>query len=130
MTFLYLVPTGMNAAGEPTWGSWAGRYGPREGAPGRAYFWANRSDAWRGSTSRENTLGRWAADIQNDFPRFERRQGQRISAAERNIRSLFRRGGKFGGGVPGRKCNLLVGGAAAAACKTPCGYASRAAQPA
>jgi len=29
MTFLYLVPTGMNDPDQPGWGSWAGRYGLR-----------------------------------------------------------------------------------------------------
>jgi hypothetical protein len=67
MTFLYLVPTGMNDPAEPGWGSWAGRYGPREGSEGRAYWWANRADRWSGETHRENTLKRWAADLQNDF---------------------------------------------------------------
>src|SRR5207253_6741341 len=52
---------------QPTWGSWAGRYGPNENFPGRRYYWANQQDAWRGSTSRENTLARWAEHLQNDF---------------------------------------------------------------
>jgi len=30
MTFLYLVPTGMNDPEQPAWGSWAGRYGPMQ----------------------------------------------------------------------------------------------------
>jgi hypothetical protein len=67
MTFLYLVPTGMNEPTQPTWGSWAGRYGPRDDAHGRAYFWANQQDEWNGTNHRENTLARWAADIQHDF---------------------------------------------------------------
>lgn len=67
MTFLYLVPTGMNDPEQPTWGSWAGRYGPNEQHPGRPYFWANQQDAWNGSTHRENTLARWAEHLQNDF---------------------------------------------------------------
>jgi hypothetical protein len=67
MAFLYLLPTGMNGPQEPTWGSWAGRYGPNEEHPGKPYFWANQKDAWRGTTSRDNTLARWAADLQNDF---------------------------------------------------------------
>lgn len=66
-TFLYLVPTGMNDPNEPTWGSWAGRYGTNENFPGKPYFWANQADAWRGSTNRDNTLLRWAAALQNDF---------------------------------------------------------------
>jgi hypothetical protein len=67
MTFLYLVPTGMNDPNEPLWGSWAGRYGPNENFPGKRYFWANQTDAWNGASSRDNTLARWAADLQNDF---------------------------------------------------------------
>jgi hypothetical protein len=38
-----------------------------EECPGKPYFWANRADAWRGTTNRDNTLARWAADLQNDF---------------------------------------------------------------
>jgi hypothetical protein len=67
MMFLYLVPTGMNDPEQPAWGSWAGRYGPREECPGKPYYWANQADAWRGTTHRDNTLARWAADFQNDF---------------------------------------------------------------
>jgi hypothetical protein len=67
MTFLYLVPTGMNDPHQPTWGSWAGRYGPMKDAGKRPYFWANQQDSWEGTTSRDNTLKRWAAHLQNDF---------------------------------------------------------------
>jgi hypothetical protein len=67
MTFLYLVPTGMNDPDEPTWGSWAGRYGLNEKYPGMRYYWANQLDAWNGTTNRDNTLARWAAHLQNDF---------------------------------------------------------------
>jgi hypothetical protein len=67
MTFLYLVPTGMNDPDRPGWGSWAGRYGPNEKFPGKPYFWANQPDAWNGTTSRDNTLARWAEHLQNDF---------------------------------------------------------------
>lgn len=66
-TFLYLVPTGMNDPDQPTWGSWAGRYGRQEQFPDRNYYWANQADAWNGTTHRDNTLRRWAADLQNDF---------------------------------------------------------------
>src|SRR5262245_43747720 len=65
--FLYLIPTGMNDPNEPTWGSWAGRYGPMEEFPGKPYYWANVADTWQGSTHRDNTLRRWAVDLQNDF---------------------------------------------------------------
>ena len=67
MTFLYLVPTGMNDPNEPTWGSWAGRYGLQDDAAGRPHYWANQTDAWNGTTNRDNTLARWAAQLQNDF---------------------------------------------------------------
>jgi hypothetical protein len=67
LTFLYLVPTGMNDPQQPTWGSWAGRYGRQEGAGSRPYYWANAKDAWQGTTHRDNTLKRWAVHLQNDF---------------------------------------------------------------
>lgn len=66
-TFLYLVPTGMNDPNQPTWGSWAGRYGLNEDFPGRQYYWANQSDEWQGGTHRDRTLERWAVHLQNDF---------------------------------------------------------------
>jgi hypothetical protein len=67
MSFLYLVPTCMNDPAHPQWGSWAGRYGPNPEYPGHAYFWANQLDAWHGTTSRDNTLARWAVALQHDF---------------------------------------------------------------
>lgn len=67
MTFLYLVPTGMNEPEQPTWGSWGGRYGLNPTFPGRQYFWANQKDHLAGITSRDNTLARWAVHLQNDF---------------------------------------------------------------
>jgi hypothetical protein len=67
MTFMYLIPTGMNDPKHPEWGSWAGRYGLNPEQPGRAYYWANQEDTWHGTTSRENTLARWAEALQNDF---------------------------------------------------------------
>jgi hypothetical protein len=66
-TFLYLVPTGMNDPEQPTWGSWAGRYGRNEEYQERNYFWANQEDEWNGTKNRDNTLLRWAAHLQNDF---------------------------------------------------------------
>ncbi|MHB8864590.1 MAG: nucleoside hydrolase-like domain-containing protein [Pirellulaceae bacterium] len=67
MMFLYLIPTGMNDPEQPTWGSWAGRYGPNPSHKDRPYYWANQADDWQGSTHRENTLKRWAVHFQNDF---------------------------------------------------------------
>ena len=67
MTFLYLVPTGLSDPNQPAWGSWAGRYGPREDAAGKPYYWANQADAWNSTTNRDNTLARWAVHLQNDF---------------------------------------------------------------
>jgi hypothetical protein len=67
MTFLYLVPNGLNEPDQPTWGGWAGRYGPNTNFPGRAAFWASEVDAWNGATNRDNTLRRWAVHLQNDF---------------------------------------------------------------
>ena len=67
MMFLYLLPTGMNDPLKPSWGSWGGRYGHNEAFPGKAYYWANQTDNWTGTTNRDNTLSRWAAALQNDF---------------------------------------------------------------
>ena len=67
MSFLYLVPTGMNDPEHPEWGSWGGRYGRNETFPSRPYYWANQQDLWEGVTNRDNTLKRWAAALQNDF---------------------------------------------------------------
>ena len=67
MTFLYLVPTGLNDPDQPGWGSWAGRHGLNTNFPGKPYFWANQFDAWQGTTNRDNTLRRWAVHLQNDF---------------------------------------------------------------
>jgi hypothetical protein len=67
LSFLYLVPNGLNHPSEPGWGGWGGRLGQNEETPGKPYFWANQSDSWNGTTSRENTLRRWAEAIQNDF---------------------------------------------------------------
>ena len=67
MMFLYLVPTGMNDPEQPTWGSWAGRYGRNPHHHDRPYYWANQEDTWQGTCHRENTLKRWAAHLQNDF---------------------------------------------------------------
>ena len=66
--FLYLIPTGMNDPLQPNWGSWAGRFGVRDTEPRHPnYYWANLRDVWHGTTNRDNTLRRWAADLQNDF---------------------------------------------------------------
>lgn len=65
-TFLYLIPTGLSDPEQPEWGSWAGRYGRRDGF-GPACYWANQVDTWADTTDRRNTVHRWAADIQRDF---------------------------------------------------------------
>src|SRR5512140_2263805 len=67
MTFLYLVPNGLNAPEQPGWGGWGGRYGKQESFPGKPYYWANQLDAWEGTTHRDNTVKRWAIALQNDF---------------------------------------------------------------
>ncbi len=67
MSFLYLVPNGLGDPNEPTWGSWAGRYGSNPNFPGKPYYWANQLDSWQGTTNRDNTLLRWAGHLQNDF---------------------------------------------------------------
>lgn len=66
-TFLYLVPNGLGDPEQPSWGGWAGRYGPNTNYPGRPYFWAVERDAWNSTTNRDNTLLRWAVYLQNDF---------------------------------------------------------------
>lgn len=67
MSFLYLVPNGLQAPEHPGWGGWGGRLNARPDHPRRAYFWSDQTDAWNGTTNRDNTLLRWAADLQNDF---------------------------------------------------------------
>ena len=67
MSFLYLIPNGLNVPEHPDWGGWAGRYGPNETRPGTPYYWANQEDLWNGTTHRDHTLGRWAGALQNDF---------------------------------------------------------------
>jgi hypothetical protein len=67
MTFIYLIPTGLSDPERPGWGSWAGRYGLNPEFKGRPCFWANQADRWQGTTHRDNTVKRWAADLQNDF---------------------------------------------------------------
>jgi hypothetical protein len=66
-TFIYLIPTGLSDPEQPGWGGWPGRYGPHDEHPGKPYYWANRQDALQGRATRDNTLSRWAAAIQNDF---------------------------------------------------------------
>ncbi len=66
-SFLYLVPNGLGDPMQPGWGNWAGRYGSNETYAGLPYFWANQIDAWNGTTNRDNTLRRWAVQLQNDF---------------------------------------------------------------
>jgi hypothetical protein len=73
-TFVYLIPTGLSDPAQPMWGGWAGRYGPRgddprnKRGPQRAqFYWANQRDTWQDVTSRDNTVRRFAAHLQNDF---------------------------------------------------------------
>ncbi len=66
-TFLYLVPTGLNDPAQPTWGSWAGRYGPNPDSSRSPMYWANQEDTWNGTFHRNNSLLRWAIALQNDF---------------------------------------------------------------
>jgi len=73
-TFIYLIPNGLSDPRQPTWGGWAGRYGPRGGDPlnkngptGPQFFWANQRDMLNGTTNRDNTVLRWVEHLQNDF---------------------------------------------------------------
>jgi hypothetical protein len=67
LSFIYLLPTGLGDPERPGWGGWGGRLGHNPRHPEKPYFWANQFDAWNGSTHRDNTLLRWATDLQNDF---------------------------------------------------------------
>jgi len=62
--FMHCLPTGLVRVDRPYFGSWAGRFGFDQ----RAHkYMANQEDIFSGSTSRDNTLRRWAEHIQNDF---------------------------------------------------------------
>ncbi|MFN0127407.1 MAG: nucleoside hydrolase-like domain-containing protein [Verrucomicrobiales bacterium] len=65
--FLYLIPNGLNEPDQPTWGSWAGRFGPQQDAGSRPYYWPNLRDTIGRRAHRDNTLLPWVAHIQNDF---------------------------------------------------------------
>jgi hypothetical protein len=65
--FLYLIPNGLNEPNEPTWGSWAGRFGPQNDAGQRAYYWPNVRDVIDGQAHRDHTLTPWVVHLQNDF---------------------------------------------------------------
>ncbi|MFH1760860.1 MAG: nucleoside hydrolase-like domain-containing protein, partial [bacterium] len=68
--FLLVIPNGLCEPYHPQWGGWAGRYGTINNGPysvGPNYTWPNQKDTWNGSTSRDNTLSRWAVHLQNDF---------------------------------------------------------------
>jgi hypothetical protein len=67
MTFLNLIPNGLNEPEHPEWGSWSGRFAAREEAGSRRYCWPSVRDTIDGKTNRDNTLIRWAAHLQNDF---------------------------------------------------------------
>lgn len=70
-TFMHLIPNGLNAPDCPGWGGWSGRFGftrfnateTEEVEGWRAIV----TDAWNGTTSRDNTLARWVVHIQNNF---------------------------------------------------------------
>jgi hypothetical protein len=65
--FLYLVPNGLNEPEEPTWGSWAGRFGKQADAGDRPYYCPNVRDTIDGRAHRDNTLIPWTTHLQNDF---------------------------------------------------------------
>jgi hypothetical protein len=65
--FLYWIANGLNEPEQPTWGSWAGRFGKQPDAGERPYYWPDVRDTWNGTTHRDNTLKPWAAHLQNDF---------------------------------------------------------------
>lgn len=70
--FVYLQnqAIGLGVPTRVAWGGWGGRYaGLRTGAdfPNDAFYWNDQSDTWNGSTSRNNTAARFAADMQHQF---------------------------------------------------------------
>ncbi|MBC7855188.1 MAG: DUF1593 domain-containing protein [Pirellulaceae bacterium] len=65
--FLYLVPNGLNEPEQPTWGSWAGRFGKQKDVGDRQYYWPSVRDTIDGKAHRDHTLQPWVAHIQNDF---------------------------------------------------------------
>lgn len=74
LSFLYLVPNGLNAPEHPGWGGWGGRLAlapqpaPTAGLETKArHYEARVADQWNGTAHRDHTLARWAADLQNDF---------------------------------------------------------------
>jgi hypothetical protein len=66
--FIFVIPVGIADPHHPNWGSWGGRCGPRDDKwKGPQYWWMNAEDTYEGTTSRDNTLKRWAVHLQNDF---------------------------------------------------------------
>jgi hypothetical protein len=63
-TFMHLIPNGLNVPDRLDWGGWSGRYSFNRDLN---LWWCDQRDTWHGTTSRDNTLARWAAHIQNDF---------------------------------------------------------------
>lgn len=64
MTFMHLIPNGLHDVNHPEWGCWSGRYSLNRDFN---MWWCDQRDTRDGTTSRDNTLTRWTAHIQNDF---------------------------------------------------------------
>ncbi|MBM3211283.1 DUF1593 domain-containing protein [Candidatus Poribacteria bacterium] len=64
MTFMHLIPNGLNDINHPEWGGWSGRYSLNKEFN---MWWCDQRDEWGDTTNRDNTLARWANHIQNDF---------------------------------------------------------------
>ncbi len=76
--FIYLIPNGLSDPMEPSWGCWAGRFGPLTKkvmgsgglmglGPRQNFWWASAEDSIEGKSNRDNTISRWAVALQNDF---------------------------------------------------------------
>lgn len=71
-SFLNLIDNGLDAAENPGWGGWGGRYVLRQPPGETRPIWTNsrdtvRTDDGRTSTSNQATIWRWREAFQNDF---------------------------------------------------------------
>jgi hypothetical protein len=74
--FLGLIPNGLNAPEQPSWGGWGGRYVLRSHYGETRPIWTQGGDMFRrvgsadtvnGVTSDQATIWRWRRDFQHDF---------------------------------------------------------------
>lgn len=119
-TFVYLQSQaiGLGIPTRTTWGGWGGRYATqRTGTdfPNGAFWWNGNRDTWEGSTSRNNTASRFAADIQHHFAaRMDWGQASTFAAANHAPKAVVN--GDTSGGVvrlfarPGQQVVLSAAG--------------------